>query len=383
MNKKIKLKIAFLGGGINSAVGRTHYIAINMDNRYELVSGCFSRNSEINIATAEEYNVSLDRVYANLDELITNEKEKIDAICILTPTPNHKNEVIKCVENNIAVICEKALAVSSEEGLEIKKTLEQFNGFLAVTYNYTGYPMVRELRRMIRENHFGKIEQIHIEMPQEGFSRLDKHNNPQRPQEWRLHDGNLPTISLDLGVHLHHLIDFLTGEKPIELSAVHNHFGSFKEIIDNIICIANYTKGISCNIWYSKAALGYRNGLRIRLYGETGSAEWFQMDPEILQINDNKGHRQMIDRATIEVRLPSELRYNRFKSGHPAGYIEAFANHYCDIADALSAYKHNKETLFNEYVFGITQALEGLVTLEAITEAAKTKSWVSTQMIKE
>lgn len=373
MNKKIKLKIAFLGGGINSAVGRAHRIAIDMDNRYELVSGCFSRNSEINIATAEEYNVPLDRVYANLDELITNEKEKIDAICILTPTPNHKNEVIKCVENNISVICEKALAVSSEEALEIKKTLEQFNGFLAVTYNYTGYPMLRELRNMIQIGKLGKIEQVHIEMPQESFAKLDKQGQPQKPQEWRLHDGSLPTISLDLGTHTHDITSFLTGEAPIELVALQNSFGSFRQVMDNSISIANYTNNIVSNIWFSKAALGHRNGLRVRIYGENGSAEWYQLEPENLYFNDNQGNKFIIDRASLDVSITTQPRYNRFKAGHPSGFIEAFANYYDDIADYLQGYNHNE----NGFVFGVDNAIEGLKMLEAMTISNQTKKWVN------
>lgn len=373
MNKKIKLKIAFLGGGINSAVGRAHRIAIDMDNRYELVSGCFSRNSEINIATAEEYNVPLDRVYANLDELITNEKEKIDAICILTPTPNHKNEVIKCVENNISVICEKALAVSSEEALEIKKTLEQFNGFLAVTYNYTGYPMLRELRNMIQIGKLGKIEQVHIEMPQESFAKLDKQGQPQKPQEWRLHDGSLPTISLDLGTHTHDITSFLTGEAPIELVALQNSFGSFRQVVDNSISIANYTNNIVSNIWFSKAALGHRNGLRVRIYGENGSAEWYQLEPENLYFNDNQGNKFIIDRASLDVSITTQPRYNRFKAGHPSGFIEAFANYYDDIADYLQGYNHNE----NGFVFGVDNAIEGLKMLEAMTISNQTKKWVN------
>ena len=371
MNKK--LKIAFLGGGINSAVGRTHRIAIDMDNRYELVSGCFSKNNEINIATAEEYNVPQDRLYDNLDQLIENENEKIDAICILTPTPNHKNEVIKCIENNISVICEKALAISSEEALEIKKTIERFNGFLAVTYNYTGYPMLRELRNMIKIGKLGKIEQVHIEMPQESFAKLDKQGQPQKPQEWRLHDGSLPTISLDLGTHTHDITSFLTGEVPIELVAIQNSFGSFRQIVDNSISIANYTNNIVSNIWFSKAALGHRNGLRVRIYGEKGSAEWYQLEPENLYFNDNQGNKFTLDRASLDVSITTQARYNRFKAGHPSGFIEAFANYYDDIADYLQGYNHNE----NGFVFGVDNAIEGLKMLEAMTISSQIKKWVN------
>ncbi|MCK9471959.1 MAG: Gfo/Idh/MocA family oxidoreductase [Bacilli bacterium] len=369
MNKKIKL--AFLGGGINSAVGQTHRIAIEMDKRYELVAGCFSRNDEINVNTAKEYEVNLNRCYKSLDDLIENEKNNIDAICILTPTPNHKEEVIKCIQNGIKVICEKALAVSVKEAFEIKEALEKYKGFLVVTYNYTGYPMLRELKAMIKQNRLGKIEQVHIEMPQESFAKLDKHGNPQKPQDWRLKDNDLPTLSLDLGTHTHDITSFLTEEHPIELVAIQNSFGSFRNIVDNSIAIANYTNGIVSNIWFSKAALGHRNGLRVRVYGENGSAEWFQLDSENLYFNDNRGNKLIIDRASLDVTITTELRYNRFKAGHPAGFIEAFANYYSDIADLIIGKTDNK----NRYVFGIEDALEGLKMLEAMTKSSKNKGW--------
>lgn len=377
INSNDTLKVAFLGGGVNSAVGRTHRIAIEMDQRFELVAGCFSRNPEVNSLTSLSYNISSNRLYPSLDELIKNESGQIDAIVILTPTPNHRVDVITCLKANIPVICEKALAVSSMEAIEIKKTLESCNGFLSVTYNYTGYPMLRELRRMIQEGNFGQLEQIHIEMPQEGFAKLDKEGKPLTPQPWRLHDEDLPTISLDLGVHLHNIIHFLTKEKPIELVAVHNSFGSFRRVVDNTICIAKYTNNLICNIWYSKAALGHRNGLRIRIYGASGSAEWYQLDPEILYFNDKNGNKSIVDRASLDVKVSPQLRYNRFKAGHPSGFIEAFANHYYDIADNLRQYIDSKEILRSEYSFGINESIDGLFMLEAISRSSKNNSWVN------
>lgn len=376
INSHEKLKVAFLGGGVNSAVGRTHRIAIEMDQRFELVAGCFSQNPEINYQTSLSYGIPSNRVYQNLEKLIKNESTQIDAIVILTPTPHHSADVITSLKAGIPVICEKAIATSSMDAMKIKKTLEDRNGFLSVTYNYTGYPMLRELKRMIQEENFGELEQIHIEMPQEGFAKLDRDSKPLTPQAWRLHDEDLPTISLDLGVHLHNIIYFLTKEKPIELVAVNNSFGSFRQVVDNTICIAKYTNNLVCNIWYSKAALGHRNGLRIRVFGDAGSAEWYQMDPEILYFNDNKGHKSIIDRACLDVKVSPQPRYNRFKSGHPSGFIEAFANYYCDIADNLQQYIDSKNILRTEYLFGISEALEGLYMLEAISRSSTYKTWV-------
>ena len=371
-----QLQIAFLGGGINSAVGKAHRTAVELDQRYQLVAGCFSLNSEINTASALEYRVQKNRTYTNLATLLEAEAGKIDVIAILTPTPHHKQDVIQCLKKGVPVICEKSLAASSAEVMEIKNALESNKGFLAVTYNYTGYPMLRELRQMIKRGLLGKVEQIHIEMPQEGFVRRNEQDQPNTPQEWRLHDGLLPTLSLDLGTHLHHMIHFLTEEKPIELVAVQNQFGAFDQVVDNAICIANYTNSIVCNIWFSKTALGHRNGFRVRVYGDKGATEWYQMDPELIHYSDYRGHRSIIDRANLEAQLSAQDRYNRFKAGHPAGFIEAFANLYSDIADNLLAFQETKQPVVDEFVAGINEAMEGMLMLEAIATSAKQKTWV-------
>ena len=369
--KKTKLKLAFLGGGINSAIGKTHYISIKIDTRYELVAGYFSPEKQINQQSAYEYDIAQDKVYNSLTELIRNEKDNIDAICILTPTNNHKDEVIECLNNGIPVICEKALAKSCQEGEEIKKNLLKNNGFLAVTYNYSGYPMLRELKNMIANGKLGKLNQIHIEIPQETYLKVDETNSPSIPQAWRLKDYKIPTLSLDLGSHAHNLVSFLIEEKPLEVVALQNNFGLFNNLIDNSIAIANYTNNIVANIWYSKTALGHTNGLKIRIYGELGSAQWYQLEPENLYFYDNKGGKYIIDRANISVSITNQKRYNRFKAGHPSGFIEAFANYYGDIADSLLKKNDN-----NPYIFGIENALEGLKMMEAITLSSQQKKWI-------
>ena len=369
----MKLKLGFIGGGINSAVGNTHRIASQMDNRWALVAGCFSRNNEINQATSQEYGVSPDRSYEHWEDFLASEKDHLDAVCVLTPTNVHTEMVITALNLGCAVICEKALAKTYEEAAEICDAVQRNKGFLAVTYNYTGYPMLRELRQMITDGMLGKINQIQIEMPQEGFARLDKQGQLPKPQNWRLEDGDVPTISLDLGVHLHNMIYFLTGEKPLEVVADQNTFGFFDQIVDDVMCMAKYSNNIRAQIWYSKSALGHRNGLRVRVYGNKGSAEWYQLQPEELKYCDINGNKSTIDRAG-NVLVADELRYSRFKAGHPAGFIEAFANHYYDIADSLQEFKVNG-SYYSPYVFDGFQARDGLEMLETMAVSAYKGTW--------
>jgi len=370
-----RLSLGFIGGGINSAVGAAHFIAAQMDGIFRVDAGCFSRHDDINRQTAQRWGIAPKRLYRSWEELLENERGRLDAIVILTPTPHHPDPIVAALQAGHGVICEKALAASSRAAGEILHVLGETNGFLAVTYNYTGYPMVRELRRMIRDGRLGKLQQIHVEMPQEGFARLHRDGQPAVPQPWRLHDADLPTISLDLGVHVLHMIDFLSDEKPIELVATQDSLGHFRQVVDNTSFLMRHANGMQSNVWFSKAALGYRNGLRVRIFGDEASAEWVQMDPEELLFNDNRGHQTRIDRASVDVEIAQRSRYNRFKSGHPAGFIEAFANLYLDISERLkpTGLVTDVET---DYVFSARQAWEGLVALEAVAVSAKEKKWV-------
>ena len=369
------IKVAFLGGGINSAVGNAHYAAINIDRKLELVSGSFSKNAETNRTSAEYYKVKPERTYNNLEELIDNEKDHVDAVIVLTPTDQHAAQVLSLLENSIPVICEKSLAGSLKEIHEIKEILNKNDGFLTVIYNYLGYPILKELKKMIGGGRFGKINHVQVEMPQESFARLGSDNRPKTPQNWRLKDNKkVPTISLDLGVHLHMLVKYLVDSKPLQVVAKGNIYGNFDSVIDNVSCIIDYSDNITCNMWYSKIALGNRNGMKIRVFGDKGSAEWIQENPELLFLADNLGNRYKVDRGSQGMEVCSLSRYNRFKVGHPAGFLEAFANYYHDIALSLRNYQSSGSVKLEE-CFGIDESEEGIQLFEAIQKSAETKSW--------
>lgn len=366
--------LGFIGGSLHSAVGYTHRVSAMMDNRWKLAAGCFSRTAEENRATAAAYGVPPDRLYKNWRDLLAGEKGGLDAVAVLTPTPTHAEIVAACLRERIPVICEKSLAADPEEARLILAARDETKGFLAVTYNYSGYPMVRELRSLIRRGVLGKILHFQAEMPQEGFRRTDSQGNKPVPQSWRLADRRIPTIYLDLGVHLHHVLHYLIGQHPTEVVADQRSYGWF-DVMDNVTCLCRYTGGVQGQIWFSKSALGHRNGLRFRIYGSEASAEWYQASPEEIVLSFVDGRRQILDRAaTVEV--AGLRRYNRFKSGHPAGFVEAFANLYGDIADALNDYQ-TKGTWVSDEVFSADLAAEGLHMLEAMVQSAHSGAWQS------
>ncbi|MBX3021244.1 MAG: Gfo/Idh/MocA family oxidoreductase [Bdellovibrionales bacterium] len=372
-------RVACIGGSIRSAVGRAHRIALSMDRKFEVVSGSFSRDHKINIETAESFGVPANRVYEDVDKLLEKEAGNIDAALIITPTDLHFEQVEKCLQKKVFVICEKALATSVQEILRLKEIMPKGHFDLAVVYNYLGYPMLRELKHLIEVGRLGKIHQIHIEMPQEGFAKLKKDNTPMVPQSWRLRDPErVSFVSLDLGVHVHSIIRYLTGLSPERLVAKCDSLGNFSDIIDNVNCLASYEEGLVANIWYGKVALGRSNGLSVRVLGEIGSAEWVQQYPEELALSDVYGNRTVIDRGNNSIVVASESRYARFKVGHPAGFIEALANFYWDVA-ILMEKKAAKQDLKDFDIYSLDTALEGLKMMETINSSAETQQWESMQ----
>lgn len=371
------LRLAFIGGSRSSAVGYAHFVSSAMDGLWTLVAGCFSRHADSNLESGQIYGVAPDRIYANWQQLLECERNRIDAVVILTPTPAHVDSVLACMRAGIPVICEKSLAVSSEQAREIIKVRDEHRAFLAVTYNYAGYPMLRELERKIRDGKLGNLLHFQAEMPQEGFVRVDAKGNKPAPQAWRLSDGAIPTLHLDLGVHLHQMVSYLTGQKPLELVSDQNHYGWFAGVVDNAGCLCRYSNNVQGQFWFSKSALGHRNGLRIRIYGDLGAAEWYQAQPEELILSHVDGRREIIDRAA-QVEVSNALRYNRFKAGHPAGFIEAFANLYGDIAAGVHQFKQGQPWQ-GAAMFGAELALEGMHFLEAMVTSSQSRRWETIQ----
>lgn len=369
------LKLGIIGGALDSAVGRSHHIAAQMDGRFRIVAGCFSPNAGNNLATAKALDVPEARTYGDWRKFLSAERDRIDAVLLLTPTPLHAEMAVEALELKIPVISEKALCVSSAEAETIRAARDEHDGFVAVTYNYTGYPMVRELRGMLRDGRLGRLTHVAAEMPQEGFLRLvGIDNSKPLPQAWRLKDHFIPTVSLDLGVHLHHLIWFLTGESPLEVSAMQQSQGHFEGIVDNVQCLARYTGELPVQMWYGKTALGYANGLRIRIFGTEGSAEWVQMNPEFIVLSDNCGNASLASRSANGLKVCNQERYTRFKAGHPAGFIEAFANYYWDIADWLIEHQRGNRNI-HDMVASLEIAEEGLQMMECIAASSRERIW--------
>ena len=332
-------RLGILGGGLNSIAGYVHFVASQMDGRFKVVSGVFSTSAEENIRTAKYWNV--ERVYSSIEDFIRNEKGKVDAVAVLLPTPLHYEVVKKLLKNDFPVICEKPLFSSLEEILKLPKEVDLSDKFLVITYNYIAYPMLSVLRDLIIKGELGEIINIHLSMPQESFLRPPK-GIKEYPPKWRKKEGKIAGILLDLMSHLFSIMKFLTNKKIKKVQSLKKKFSPFN-ITDDVKVICEFNDGASGFFWVSKTALGHSNGLTVEIYGKKCSAIWRHTQPETLILSCADGRKLILDRSNVNFPKEKNRLYNRMTPGHPAGFIEAFANLYWEISLALERYFQQKD----------------------------------------
>ncbi len=313
------LSLGFLGGGINSIAGPVHFIASQMDRKFEVVGGIFSKDKEKSKLSAKKYQV---KNFNSIEEMA----KEVDVIVILTPTPEHFNNIMEIKKHNVKIVVDKPIVATSKEAKKIRNFAKE----IIVTHNYSGYPLVREIRALVKENILGEIKKIKINMPQESFLKPLK---PGYPQEWRRKDLEIPTIALDLGVHTYHLARFILNENFKPFFCEKNKFSKLN-VIDDCIVLAK-SKNTLIELSFSKISLGNTNPLFIEVYGERAAIKWSQDDFENLYISYFDGKKEIINRSNAKFEA-SKKRYQRMAPGHPSGFIEAFANLYCDIYDKLN-----------------------------------------------
>lgn len=362
--KRQKL-LGIIGGSHTSAAGRCHVTASQLDNYWSIRAAMFSKNYEKSRRSKDHYGLDHCNTYEAIEDFL-NESKNLDAISIVTPTNIHAEQCIDIIKNsNTDIFCEKAIATSSSEAEAIKKALSQKTNQKVYTFfNYTGYPMVRELREMIAMGDLGELVSVEILMPQQTFLLTDAKNQKIRPQEWRLKEQKcIPHVSLDLGAHVINLGEFVTQKKSTLASAYTTSRGNFPQAIDLVNGTILLEQNIPFCFMYGKCMLGHDNGLRLTVNGSKSSVSWNQKIPDILTLSKANGEIYQVNHTCSSLKIANHNRYTRFKSGHPTGFIEAFANYYQDL------YHQNKNNIFS-----LGEAIHGLKVLEAIHESSSKRS---------
>ena len=335
-----RVRLAMIGGGPGSNIGETHRYAAHIDGRYELVAGVFGRDPQRSAAFAAELGLPPERSYPTWAELAAGEAARPDGaevVTVVTPNASHFEIVAGLLEGGLDVICDKPLTTEPAQAHDLLRRARAQGRRLAVTYNYSGYPMVREARERVRSGLLGEVRLVQVEHAS-GWASTLLEEQGHKQAAWRTDPAQAgpSTVVGDLGTHAHHLVRFVTGLDITEVSAELSCLVPGRMADDNGHLKLRLSNGARGLMWVSMVAAGHLHGLRLRVYGERGSLEWVQETPEELIFRPLDGPRQVFARGAGYL-SPLARRSSRLWPGHPEGFLEAFTNLYTDLADTLLA----------------------------------------------
>jgi predicted dehydrogenase len=348
-----------------------------MTNLFEIELGLFSRDSERNFLSSRMWNIS-ESGLCDTEEEFYSRVGQVDVAIVLTPTPNHSSQLKELFGRVGAVVCEKTVASSSAEGQDLGLAVSATLSRVFPIFNYSCFSQVRHLRALVDAGFLGDLIAVAARMPQQSFLMKESDSSPSKVQEWRLNDGHLSGVSLDLGSHLLHLIGFITQRRPLKVVAQGGHFGIQSDVLDLVQALMQLEGNVQASVDYGKVHLGYENGLSIEVFGSERSARWVQGAPDSLRISDNNGNQSFLTKSSHLYRESEEQKYDAFKPGHPTGFLEALGNFYDDVAKTLLPELRGFETNSAQNLPTLEDAVENLGYLELIEESIRERTWKST-----
>jgi len=380
----MKIRMAMIGGGTGSFIGPVHRIAAVMDGLIEISAGAFSSDPLVSEETGKTIGLDPGRVYGGWEEMITMESMlpanlRPHVISIVTPNWLHHKPVMMALEAGFHVICDKPLSISLDEALEIENIVHKKGLLFCLTHNYTGYPMVKKARELVEDGSLGEIRKVAAEYFQGWLStKMEETGNKQAV--WRADPARagIAGSMADIGTHAFNLAEYITGLKVKSLFASLNRTLPGRKLDDDGSVILDFNEGTKGSLLVSQVATGEENNLRIRIYGSLGGLEWEQMNPNNLLVRwpdrpyevyrTSSGYIPASSKAGLHSRLPS---------GHPEGFIEAFANLYRNFAIAVKAYEEGSPYDVSYDFPGIVEGVRGMRFLESVVKSNETGSWVT------
>ncbi len=324
-----------IGGGPGSFIGPVHRIAAEMDREIELVAGVFSADAGRSRASAETYRIDPARAYADLATMLASESERadpIDFVAIVTPNHNHLSSALAALAAGFAVMSDKPMTATFDEARKLDAAVRTSGLPYALTYTYSGYPLVREARARVAAGALGKVRKVVVEYPQGWLAGPAE----GKQAEWRVDPARAGVGGCigDIGVHAFHLAEFVTGLRVTELLADLGTVVPGRLLDDDCSVLLRFDNGARGVLLASQIEVGELNGLRIRVYGEHGALIWRQESPNTLTLHHGDGRTELV-RAGDSSLGPDAASRTRTPGGHPEGYLEAFANLYRDFAEVL------------------------------------------------
>ena len=342
-----KIKLGFVGGGNDSLIGVLHKVAAVMFDRYHLVGGVFSSNKDVNVKTADDLGLDQSRIYNDFEEMIDAESkvdlsEKIEAVCILTPNFLHFPMAKKFLENGFHVICEKPLSISLKQAQELKSIKDSKNLVFAVTHTYTGYPMVRQMTKMISEGIIGDIQRVDSTYFQ-GWINEIIHDKDKRNSTWRLNPevSGISSCLADIGTHAFNMLELVCGMKVKKILADLNNLYEDNPLDIDVSVLVRMENGCKGTIRSTQIATGLENNLNISVYGSKGSLSWEQENPNYLYYYTNDKPLQVL-KPGHPYNSKISLDGTKLPAGHPEGIFDAMGNIYRGVARAIRGEKNEK-----------------------------------------
>jgi predicted dehydrogenase len=369
-----RLRMGMIGGGPGSFIGPIHRIAAELDREIELVAGVFSSNAERSAEAGESYRIDPARAYPSLDAMFAAEKARgdgIDFVCVVSPNHHHLPAARAALAAGVPVISDKPATATLAEARELVECVKAAGLPYGLTHTYTGYPLVREARARIAAGALGKVRKVVVEYPQ-GWLAGEAEG---KQAEWRVDPAKSGPGGCigDIGTHAFQLAEFVTGLKVTELLADLGAVVPGRLVDDDCSIFLRFENGARGVLLASQIEVGEMNGLRIRVYGETGGLIWKQEVPNTLTINTIDGRTEVVHAGGSQLG-PDAASRTRTPTGHPEGYLEAFANIYRDFAAVL---RGESAPLLP----GIEDALRGMTFIDTAVAASRDQSgWVALQV---
>jgi len=378
-----KLRMGMVGGGPGAFIGEVHRKASRMDGGIELVAGAFDINPRKSKQMGRQLCLDSRRVYGSYQEMIERElslpeEKRIDFVSITTPNNWHFPIARDFLEAGFHVMCEKPMTLNVQEARILQKIVRKTKRVFGLMHNYTGYPMVKLARDMVRDGDLGKIRKVVVQYPQ-GWLATALEKTGQMQAAWRTdpkQSGGAGCMG-DIGTHAENLAEYITGLKIQEICADLTTFVKGRRLDDDGNCLLHFNNGARGILHASQVSIGEENGLAIWVYGEEKSLEWHQEHPNYLYVKEPDGPVQVWRRGNgyVGARSAAAGRATRIPSGHPEAFLEAFANIYANFADTLRAKisRTKPDKLALDFP-DVNDGLRGMLFIDSVLTSADSKS---------
>jgi predicted dehydrogenase len=377
-----RLRLGMVGGGPGGFIGAVHRIAARMDDRFELVAAALSSDAERGRKAAIDLHIAPERAYGSFAEMATAEAaraDRIDAVSIVTPNHLHFAAAKAFLDARINVICDKPLTTTVADAETLAAMVKSSGVIFGLTHNYTGYPTVRQAREMVAAGELGTIRLVQVEYAQDWLTTAVEKTG-QKQAVWRTdpaHSGPAGSLG-DIGTHAYNVACFVSGLRCEQVAADVSTFVPGRRLDDNVQVLLRWEGGVRGMLWCSQVAAGNENNLKLRIYGDKAGIEWRQEEPNYLWFAPYGKPPVSISRNGAGA-TPAAKHASRVPSGHPEGYLEAFAQLYTDLAEQIRARETGQiPSADSLLVPTVEDGVAGVRFIAAVLESSKQNaSWVT------